>query len=195
MKTPTEIASYMPERLSARPRDKRGLPIPYSVKMIDGLPDFRVTDARRWRLCIDCRQCALCGRLVKHSLWFVGGPLCERHRLFQDPGMHRTCAEFALRVCPFLAMSKAHYSNLERRPPPPGMAVIAGTEDMEKPDRFMLGAASNYRVVVVEGVPFIEATPWLALHWWKDGQRVPEETIAEYRQRKFGLKPEQGDPT
>jgi hypothetical protein len=181
MKTPTEIASYMPERLSARPRDKRGLPIPFSVKMIDGLPDFRVSDARRWRLCVDHRQCALCGRGVSHSLWFVGGPSCERHRLFQDPGMHRTCAEFALRICPFLAMSKAHYSDLERRPPPPGTAMIAGTEDMARPDRFMLGAARNCHIVAVEGVPFIQATPWIALRWWKDGAVLSDPAIEQFR--------------
>lgn len=169
--------SNIPSRLEKRPRDQRGLPIPYSVKMIDGVPDFRVTEPRRWRICIDHRKCQLCGLHVKHSLWFVGGPACAQHRLFQDPGMHRKCAEFALRVCPFLSM-RSGYSDLEKRPPPAGMAQIPGTENMEKPDRFMLGAAAACVVVPVDGVPFIRASPWLALHWWKDGEPLAINEIA-----------------
>jgi hypothetical protein len=171
----------IPRRLGGRPRDKRGLPIPWGVVILpDGTPDFRVSDGERWLRCIRERLCPLCGLPIKRSLWFVGGPSCMEHRLFQDPGMHRDCAEFALRVCPFMAQPKAHFSDLERRPPPPGYASVETPGiSVEKPDRFVLAATTKCEIVRLNGMPFIQASAWSHVFWWKDGAPLPIETTGE----------------
>lgn len=80
---------------------------------------------------------------------------------FTDPAMHRDCAEYALRVCPYLAMPKAHRSDLDKRPPPPGAVVEALVAD-DKPDRFMLGRSPSWFDF---GGGLIKAAPWVELVW------------------------------
>jgi hypothetical protein len=166
--------SRIPRRLRQRPRDSHGRVIPYVVLILpDGTPEFRAPDTERWKLCLRQERCSLCGVQMRDGYWFVGGPRCADHRLFMDPPMHHDCARYALQVCPFLAMSKAHYSSLVRRPPPPGFVEVPGASD-ERPERFMLGEATVYKMVRVEGVPFIKAGMWRTLHWWKDGVELDE---------------------
>lgn len=155
----------MPQALRQRPRSPSGqLPIPYTVPVIDGVPDFRVSDGEKWLECVTRGLCPLCGEEIKGNFWFVGGPLCHENRLFLDPGMHRDCAEYALQVCPFLASPKGHYANLGQRPPPEGFTVfpIVGPT---RPDVFMLGRARSYRV----SGALILADRWLEVVWWRDG--------------------------
>lgn len=96
------------------PTEERGYPIPF-VTMIDtttGKPDFRVLDLRRQILCIRHRQCAMCGEVLGKFIAFIGGPLCGVNRVFVDPGMHRECAEFAAKVCPFISREDAQYRDI-----------------------------------------------------------------------------------
>ena len=161
----------MPRRLRQRPKDHRGFPIPFTTLIVDGKPDFRISDPDRWLTCLCDLRCALCGQTLDEA-WFVGGPSCEQSRQFLDPAMHRDCAEFALRTCPFLSMPKGHFSDIERRPPPPGFAMVPGV-DPKRPERFMLGRAPGYRRSGGGVGPVIIATaPWLELFWWKDGIRI-----------------------
>lgn len=93
----------IPFRMARRPRDPRGLPIPYSQFIDqDGKPDFRVLDDQRVARCLRYRLCGLCGQQLGKHIFFVGGPLCVDNGLFHDPPMHRECAEFALRACAHL---------------------------------------------------------------------------------------------
>jgi len=107
----------IPRRLRQRPRDPRGYPIPYVVLIReDGNPDFRASQPNRWLICVERRQCQLCGQRLDGGGWFIGAPECEKSRRFLDPAMHLDCAIYSLRVCPFLAITKAHYSDIARRP-------------------------------------------------------------------------------
>ena len=163
----------IPRRLRQRPRTPAGLPIPYLVVTLpDGRPDFRTSDPERWLTVCRRRLCALCGQPLNRSGgWFIGGAKSITLRTFTDPPMHRECAEFALRTCPFLAMPKAHFSDPERRPPPEGH-VIVPIVDTARPDRFGLGRAASWRIAILQGVTLIIANPWLELHWWRDGEQI-----------------------
>ncbi len=162
----------IPRRLRQRPRDPRGYPIPYVVLILpDGRPDFRASNPTHWLACVERKRCQLCGQNLPAGGWFIGGPQCEQSRCLLDPPMHRECAEYSLQVCPFLAIPKAHYSDIARRPVLPGHARV---HDAEKPDRFMLGHAEGWDrrdMSASDGVvPVIVAWPWTELHWWRDGQ-------------------------
>jgi hypothetical protein len=160
----------MPRRLRQRAKHN-GYPVPYSVMWVDGVPDFRVTDGERWLSCVRGRRCAMCGVGLDKGAWFVGGPLCEVNRVFLDPAMHLDCAEFALRVCPFLAAPRSHFSDLERRPAPDA-ATPSTIVSPERPDRFMLGLAAGYQLIRVNNQPAIYATPWHQVQWWRHGSPI-----------------------
>lgn len=87
--------------------------------------------------------------------------------------MHRDCAEFALRTCPFLAMPKGHYSNLEKRAMPEGFSPVPDVSD-QKPERFMLGRAASCELFRHrrDASPAIRASRWLDLGWWRDGVEI-----------------------
>lgn len=161
----------IPPRLARRPRDKRGYPTPWGVLIqADGTPDFRVVDMERWQRAVTLRRCGLCGEPLGGHLAFIGGPLCERNRVFLDLPMHRDCAEYALQVCPYLALPKATYSgHIEVDQ---GTALHVSTNvSPDKPERFWLGIAKAYSVVRLPDTTYaLQATPWVDGQWWQDGE-------------------------
>lgn len=93
----------MPERIKNLPRDpERGYPVPFFVAWIDGKADFRIADDEKRRRCIKERLCWICGERLGRYLGFVVGPMCSVNRISAEPPMHRDCAEYSARVCPFL---------------------------------------------------------------------------------------------
>lgn len=161
----------IPLRLDARPRAANGFPIPYLVVIVDGRPDFRISDPDKWLECNLHKLCALCGQPLKKRGWFVGGPLCHENRIFLDPPMHRDCAEYALKVCPYLAMPRGHFSNVEKRPAPLPITVSQMVAP-ERPERFMLACTDEWKLAVGNNDPFIVASPWTEVHWYRHGEEI-----------------------
>jgi hypothetical protein len=60
--------------------------------------------------CLRDKLCAICGRRLGEYCYFIGGPLSKKNRLFVDPAMHKHCAEFASKVCPFVSGQKQECS-------------------------------------------------------------------------------------
>jgi hypothetical protein len=164
----------LPQRLSGRPRDRRGYPIPYlAVVQEDGTPDFRISDAKRWVKVVNERRCALCGKLLGREIAFVGGPKSMAHRLFTDPGMHRDCAEYALKVCPFLAAPHFKYAESLRAIADTDMAVVVNENvPTERPEAFGLGITKGYDVQMLNGTPVIGAHAFSTLEWFHRGHEL-----------------------
>ena len=80
-----------------------------------------------------------------------------------------TSNEYALRVCPFLAIPKAHYADIERRPPAVGHLVVMEEMSTERPAKFMLGTAPSYQPAKIGDSFVIQADAWTDLRWWQDG--------------------------
>jgi hypothetical protein len=98
---------FLPDAIKILPRDKRGFPVPAFAEWIDGEPDFRVVK-QGWREnCVNRRLCWICGCRMGDRKWFVTGPMCTITRTTSEPPCHAQCAEFAVRVCPFLTMPLA----------------------------------------------------------------------------------------
>jgi hypothetical protein len=166
------LAVSVPPRLAVRPRDRRGFPIPYGVLCDDnGVPDFRVTDLNKWFDAVNHRRCGLCAQQLGRKIAFVGGEKCHVHRVFADLPMHRDCAEYALQVCPYLALSRMkHATSLKVDATYLGVsAVVSG----ERPEQFMLGIAADFEVIKHGHEYLLRAQPWLESVWWKDGVRLP----------------------
>jgi hypothetical protein len=134
----------LPEQMRSLPLDARGYPVPYFVAWIDGAPDFRIADAAKAHRCVTESRCWLCGGRLGTFLAFVVGPMCAINRISSEPPSHRACAEFAVRVCPFLVRPMA-----QRREAgvPEAAARPAGVMLRRNPGVSLLWVTKDYQTV------------------------------------------------
>lgn len=186
------LAMPLPKRMRTLERDARGYPIPFIVlRDRSGTPQFTINDDRRTSQCISQKLCAICGKrfdmhrdpkvpgAVFLQMWFVGGSRCflHRHGAFVDPPLHLDCAEYALRVCPFLA-APSYAKRIDDKKLKPGdlaegMALHRHEHMMPRqPERFGLGCASAYqRVEPSPGSVLFVVARWDYVEWWRNGAR------------------------
>lgn len=172
MKAWTDLTCIdMPPRVATLPRDPRGYPIPYTVKRDEsGKPDFRIIDPEKAMRAVRMRCCGICGETLGARIAFVGGPLALANRLFTDLPMHRDCAIYALRTCPFIAAPKFAYSRAL-----PADTVVSDNVSTDRPDRFGLGITKTFSVVSVNGEPVLRAGEFESIEWWRHGKQVDHE--------------------
>lgn len=172
----------LPEALTQRPKDDRGFPITF-VTLIqeDGTPDFTTIDARQILRCIVEKSCGMCGVALPvasvetlptglghdvrtrsyGAVAFIGGPLAIENKNFLDPPMHVSCAEYAMRVCPHIAIPTARYAKPKEGE---GRRVFELVEPT-RPERFGMYVTSHYQVVPYQGQPVFLAEPADRVVW------------------------------
>lgn len=166
-----------PAGIQAMPKDARGYPVPHTVKWINGEPDFRVIDIDKWRHAVVHRECGVCGQQLGEQIAFVGGPLSMRNRLFTDLPMHQACAEYALKVCPFIAMPTFGFLK-EHAGVKQGELQVISAASSERPTQFGLGLTDGYQVARVQGMEddiFVYANEFSSVQWWRHGEVVDDE--------------------
>lgn len=168
MKSWTDLGLIeMPPRVAALPRDGRGYPIPYTVQRdATGKPDFRIVDPHKAKRAVQMRCCGICGEMLGARIAFVGGPLAMANRFFTDLPMHRDCAIYALRTCPFIAAPKFAYSRSI-----PADTVVSDNVSTNRPDQFGLGITKTFNVVLLNGEPVLRAGEFESIEWWRHGKR------------------------
>lgn len=92
----------MPARMRALPLDDRGYPVPWFVAWVDGKPEFRAMDARKFRDAVKHGRCWVCGEKLGKWKTFVIGPMCAVNRTTAEPPSHTDCAIWSAKNCPFL---------------------------------------------------------------------------------------------
>jgi hypothetical protein len=120
-------------------------------------------------------------------MWFVGGSRCflHQHGAFLDPPLHLDCAEYALRVCPFLAARSYSKRIDDAKLPadglPAGMALTREEFMMPRlPERFGLGRTSKYRTIVrPRDVPLFSVESWDYVEFWQAGEPVNAPMTAD----------------
>jgi hypothetical protein len=178
----------LPLNMRRLARDARGLPIPAMVQYdASGKPQFAVIDMEKWAALARGRCCGICGRPmhVQIGYWFVGGPQSIANRMFTDLPMHRECAVFSLKVCPFLAMPRYRYIMRDVTLPDGTLVNVNEEASTRRPDCFGLARTSDYRaqILVSEdqpgGTPLLHAAPFERCEWWRNGARIdqPEPEI------------------
>lgn len=186
----SRLRVQIPKRMRVRPCDERGYPVPYIV-MIDkaGNPQFTINDMVRVKACINRNLCSICGSRHDQLKWFVGGSRCFLHPRggFIDPPLHLECAEYALRVCPFLAAprysKRIDDAKLTAHNTPDNIKLVR-IEHMlpRQPEVFGLGSAHHMSVVHRGPGDFILVVDrWEHVEWWKDGHQVnaPDRPVPE----------------
>ncbi len=135
-------------------------PVPFIVQWVDGKPDFRIVDAKKWDRCVNEHLCSICGVRLGEFCYLIGGPITERNHLFFDPPTHRECALYAAVVCPYVSGKNRHYSGR-----PVGIPVDA-LDDIqsrtETADMFIYKARTKkIQKVVLDGRELLRAQRFL----------------------------------
>jgi hypothetical protein len=116
-----------PRFMQELPIDKRGYPIPWFVDYLNGEPEFRAMDPRKFRRAINERLCWTCGNKLFGEEIFVIGPMCAVSRISSEPPNHRECGIYAAKNCPFLSKPQMHRRTDEEidkiKVPSPGIMI------------------------------------------------------------------------
>jgi hypothetical protein len=142
----------------------QGKPVPFTIQYFDGVPDFRVVDHEKKRICLMERICAICGRALGEYGWFIGGPksLVE-NSLFSDPAQHEHCARYAIQACPFLNGTITK-STAEIRPV--HGSVIEPLVSADRSAQIGMRRAKEWMPVNQEGYALIQVTRWHGRAIW-----------------------------
>ncbi len=143
-----------PAGLWLRRRNRQGYVIPFFVADQSGAhPDFRAP-----------------GRDA-----FVIGPMCAINRVSADPPSHQECAEYSVRVCPFLLRPQ-----MRRREQglPPLEEATAGIALARNPGVALIWTTARWHLEKVEGgwlFDFIGEPS--AVSWWSQGRPATRSEV------------------
>ena len=103
---PAVEAVDLPPRLAARPRDRRGLPIPPVNLHPDPATgelkvDFTTINTTISAALAAARRCSLCAGEIGYWVAFLGGPRAAELMQYTDPPGCVDCLTWAVRLCPF----------------------------------------------------------------------------------------------
>lgn len=191
----------IPERMQHLTRDHRGLPHPFILfEDKDGRKHFQINDSSKMMLCKMDLLCSLCGKPLlddpfddNQGMWFVGGPMSAMHPrgAYVDPPVHQECGDYALHVCPYLAMplyvdgstEKLGKTLVEKDKLPNGCKGFVDTsmpEYRDRPPVFVFLQVSGYAVDLNEQntmrPPIMKNQKQIMdYQFWKDGVQLEEE--------------------
>lgn len=168
----------MPRKIAALPRDARGFPVPWFVVWRDGEPSFPTIDMDKWRRALNQHLCWVCGTALMTQVAFTIGPMCIINRISSEPPSHPGCADYAARVCPFLANPRM------RRVPPavrPDTIAPPGLHIEENPGGCVVYITSkaHHRVFYAVNGPLIRFRDPREVHWFTEGRAATDQEAAD----------------
>jgi hypothetical protein len=167
----------LPMRMKTLPRDERGFPVPWFVAWLDGKPEFRAMDQRKYVMAIRENRCWVCGEKMGVTKVFVAGPMCGINRTSSEPPSHIECARWSAVNCPFLSNPRTvrredeQFNNAMARKRSPGKMIC------RNPGVTMLWVTRQYEVFDDgQGRPLIQMGEPERVEWYGNGR---EATLAE----------------
>jgi len=160
-------------------RDKRGFPIPYIIlRDKSGQPHFTINDEEKRTECLVKRRCAVCGKHLEKTFWFVGGPMSAFHEngAYLDTALHQECMEYALQVCPYLAAPR-YQSRIDAKKLDPdlfdGYIMMNNTMIPGRPTVFVCVKTSDF-TIMYNGYIRLQR-PYLNIQYWDQSVRLSVE--------------------
>ena len=168
----------MPASIGVLPRDERGYPVPWFVAWVEGKPEFRAMDGRKWSAAIRDKLCWICGTpLNPKQHVFVIGPMCAVNKTSSEPPCHEECAVFSAKACPFLSKPKAVRREANM---PEGSCEPAGFGIDRNPGVTLLWYCKGYEVFDDgRGGKLIGLPNPSQVRWWREGRTATREEIME----------------
>lgn len=172
----------IPAKMQDMEKDVRGYPIPYIILRHEGKPYFIVNDEHKVFECIVKMKCAICGKPLEDDVWLVGGILSALHPngAYKDTPIHHECGQYALKVCPYLAMGREYVHESvapKMQKKIPHMIFVDPTMIPERPDMFIFVKAQG--ISVSPQLYVRPHKPFAAYEFWKDGVQLTEAQAAE----------------
>lgn len=175
-------AVEVPPKMRLLERDRRGYPVPWIVQRdLTGRPFFVMNDLIKTAQCGRNGLCGICGRKLERDVWLIGGPGAAFHLngAYLDPPMHRQCATYAVRVCPYIGTrytGRIDAALIKHGKWHPAQRII--TEDLmlpEQPPFFVLAKTTKAQFRIDDGSPhFHPRRPWLAVEFWRHGAQLTD---------------------
>jgi hypothetical protein len=169
----------MPPSIAALPRDDRGYPVPWFVAWIDGKPEFRCMDPKKFKAAIETDLCWVCGQPLdpKGFKVFVIGPMCVVNRVTSEPPSHEDCAVFSVRNCPFLSKPAAQYRNANL---PEAAEAPAGLFIKRNPGVSCLWyVRARYSLMRLSDGYLIRLPGAAQVRFWREGRKATRAEILE----------------
>ncbi len=164
-------------RMRKLPVDSRLYPVPWFVKWFDGVPDFRVTNAIKFKSAVSYGLCWLCGESLGKFKTFVVGPMCTVNRVTSEPPCHLDCAQFAVLACPFMLLPAAKRPT---RAMPPGASPPPGLHLDRNPGVTALWTARDYRVIpMTDNRRLLSMGAPESVQWWAEGRAATRAEVQE----------------
>lgn len=146
-----------PKRLQRRPHF-RDMPIPSTLVIEDGVPDFTTPDLDKVDDHIRRGLCHLCGEKLRTEMAFVGGVVSMNTGMFRDGPVHLECGRYSFFACPFVSGRKdgyryvrpdrviAHQQATPHRPVHMGLWVTDGYSTIGEAERMQFVAHAATRI-------------------------------------------------
>jgi hypothetical protein len=167
----------LPMRMKSLPRDDRGFPVPWFVQWIEGKPEFRAMDGKKYVAAVRNNLCWVCGEKMGITKVFVAGPMCGINRTSAEPPSHIECARWSAINCPFLSNPRAVrreddlINNAISRENAPGKMIT------RNPGVTMLWVTRQYEIFGDgRGNPLIQMGEPERVEWYANGR---EATLSE----------------
>ena len=157
--------------------ETRGYPVPWFVAWIAGRPEFRVADGDKLNRAILERRCWVCGEKLNNRVAFTVGPMCTISRISAAPPAHIECAEYSVKVCPFLSRP----AMVRREGGLPEEATVAGTMIVRNPGVVAIWTTKSpgfHLLVTPTGILFQIQDP-VAVSWWREGRAATRAEVQE----------------
>jgi hypothetical protein len=170
------VSIEIPKRLLGKPRTAGGLPIPYFVAHVEGRPDFRVADTRKFGEAVKKRLCWICGDPLGRMMCFVVGPMGTVNKISSEPPSHFLCAQYALIRCPFLSrptMVRREAGMPEGWKPAPGVMLE------HNPGVSALWTTLSFKLQQVHNGVLFEMGPPVTVSWWREGRLATRDEAME----------------
>jgi ferredoxin len=166
----------MPLRIAALPCDRRGYPVPRFVHWLDGVPDFRVLDPTFMAAAVRQRLCWICGQPLGRKMVFSIGPMCIVNGISAEPPSHRECAEYAARVCPFLAIPLTHRTE-SKRPHVKGPGIML-THNPGVTALWVTRSYKPFRPSIGNGrAPLFQMGEPIDMTWYREGAPATHDQV------------------
>lgn len=169
----------IPPRMDLLPRDpdRPYFPVPWFVYWNEGKPDYRVIAPGKIVKAVRQNRCWLCGQVMGSMKAFVIGPMCAVNRTSAEPPSHCDCAEYAVKVCPFMTKPamKRNEKNL-----PEDMKEAAGFGIKRNPGVVLVWETKTYtpfRAHAGEDGVLFEIGNHAAISFWAEGRAATREEI------------------
>jgi hypothetical protein len=175
----------IPPTLAARPRDRRGLPIPPVNLHPDStgantVVDFTTINTVASTYLALEHRCSLCGEPFGRWIAFIGGPRAAELMRYTDPPACPDCAHAAMRLCPYITAARHRRAPSDR----PGAGIMPPTANATKPAAWLVGITRRYTTHYLPGHGFTVYRPARfatihTYHYGPDGRIDPDPTTRQ----------------